>query len=147
MKHIDFYACLIAAIFTLNFTILEKEATGIGQTAECNSSSEGRIYEMRTYTTHPGKLDDLHERFINHTIPIFGKYGMVSVGYWVPEEKDNTLVYILSHNCKEAAEKSWADFRSDPDWQQAYQASRTDGPLVRNVESVFMKATSYSQIR
>lgn len=108
---------------------------------------EDRIYELRTYVTHPGKLDDLHERFANHTVKLFFRHGMVNVGYWVPVNQENTLIYILSHNSQEAAEKSWDSFVNDPEWRQAYEASRADGPIVKEVESVFMKAAPYSQIR
>lgn len=106
-----------------------------------------RIYELRTYTTHEGKLPDLLDRFDDHTVRLFARHGMVSVGYWVPVEQENTLIYILSHESRQAAEQSWDGFLNDPDWQEAFEASRADGPLVSKVESVFMKATSYSQIR
>jgi len=53
----------------------------------------------------------------------------------------------LSHNRQEAAEKSWDSFVNDPEWRQAYEASRANGPIVKEIESVFMKAVPYSQIR
>lgn len=147
MRNVCSGAVLIAAVvvFILAFTGV---GTG-GSLVPTNeaATSDDRIYELRTYTTHPGKLDDLHERFENHTVQLFAKHGMVNVGYWVPVDQDNTLIYILSHNSREAAEESWEAFRNDPDWQEAREASRADGPIVSNVESVFMTATPYSQIR
>ncbi|RZA03439.1 MAG: NIPSNAP family protein, partial [Moraxellaceae bacterium] len=41
------------------------------------------VYELRIYTTHPGKMPDLLARFKNHTCQIFERHGMVNVGYWV----------------------------------------------------------------
>jgi len=70
-----------------------------------------RVFEIRTYTTPPGKLEALKTRFRDHTIKVFNKYDMKSVGYWVPQDaplKENTLIYVLSHESREAAAKSWA---------------------------------------
>lgn len=135
---------LVIVIFALNlsFSFAESE-----NPVDEIVVSEERIYELRTYVTHPGKLDDLHDRFSNHTVQLFSRHGMVNVGYWVPVDQENTLIYILSHNSREAAEKSWDSFRNDPEWQQVYEASRVDGPIVKELESVFMKAMPYSQIR
>lgn len=147
MKKISFGAVLIAGILAFGLAFTGSSTGGSLESADEAAVPDDRIYELRTYTTHPGKLDDLHERFENHTIRLFAKQGMVSVGYWVPEDEDNTLIYILSHDSRAAAEESWEAFQNDPDWQAAYEASRADGPIVSNVESIFMKATPYSQIR
>lgn len=147
MKKINFGAILLVGIFALNLAFSSDDVKPVTESGEDVTVTEDRVYELRTYTTHPGKLDDLHERFKNHTVQLFAKHGMVNVGYWVPVDQDNTLIYILSHNSREAAEESWDGFRNDPDWQEAFEASREDGPIVSNVESVFMKATPYSQIR
>ena len=102
------------------------------------------LYELRTYTTHPGKLDDLHSRFSNHTQALFEKHGIKNVAYWTPVDTPNTLVYVIAHDSKEAAEASWKAFIADPQWRSVYAESRTDGPLVANIESVFMTTTDYS---
>lgn len=106
-----------------------------------------RIYELRIYTAHPGKFDDLNERFNNHTLQLFAKHGMVNVGYWIPVDQENTLIYLLSHKSREAAEKSWEAFRNDPEWQRVFEDSHVDGALVSEIESIFMNAAPYSQIR
>lgn len=108
------------------------------------------VFELRTYTTNEGKLDDLQERFINHTLGYFEKHGMVNIGYWVPtdpEKSKNTLIYIVKHQSLEAAAKNWAAFGQDPGWQKAYAESRVDGPIVKHIDSVFMTATEYSKIQ
>ena len=109
-----------------------------------------RVYEIRTYTTPPGKLEALKTRFRDHTIRIFNKYDMKSVGYWVPQDaplKDNTLIYILSHESREAAAKSWASFRADPEWVKAKADSEKDGALTTKVESVFADPTDFFAAR
>ena len=109
-----------------------------------------RVFELRTYVTNEGKLDDLHARFRDHTTRLFKKHGMDVIGYWVPVEGDeakNTLVYLLGHKNADAAEASWEAFGDDPDWRKAYKASVADGGLVDDVESVFLNPTDYSPMK
>jgi len=112
--------------------------------------ADGRVFEMRTYITHPGKLDALHKRFREHTNALFVKHGISLIAYWTPtdgEAADNTLIYIVAYPSREAREKSWKAFLNDPDWKAAYKASHEDGPLVKKVISQFLKATDYSPIQ
>lgn len=114
-------------------------------------SAEGRVFEMRTYETHPGRLDALNKRFRDHTCALFTKHGMTNIGYWTPlEEKDGKggrLVYLLAHESREAAKASWAAFSADPEWIKARNASEEDGKIVAKVTSVFMTPTDYSAIK
>ena len=119
--------------------------------AQAAVAQDGRVFEMRTYTAHPGKLDALNARFRNHTLAIFKKHGMENVGYWVPAEGQpgagEKLVYILAHKSRAAADASWKAFRSDPDWVKARAESEKDGPIVAKLESVFLSATDYSPFK
>jgi hypothetical protein len=75
---------------------------------------------------------------------------MENIAYFTSEEKDGAqskLVYIVAHKSQEAATKSWADFRADPVWIAARDASEKDGKIVEKVESVFMKPLSFSKIK
>lgn len=105
-----------------------------------------KVFEMRTYTTFDGKLPELNARFKNHTLALFKKHDMDSIGYWVPTDKPNTLIYIVSHKSKNAAAESWKNFIADPQWRAAYADSIKNGKLVSNIESIFMTATDYSLI-
>ena len=110
----------------------------------------GKVFELRTYTAPEGKLPNLQARFRDHTIRIFNKHGMKSVGYWVPQDaptKDNTLIYIISHESREAAKKSWAAFGADPEWQKVAKESQMDGKIVAGITSVYMDPTDYSPIK
>ena len=82
----------------------------------------GKVYELRTYHTFPGRLDALHKRFREHTIDIFKKHEMTSVGYWTPmDEKDgkgNTLVYLLSFPSREAARAVVEGVRPGPGMEE-----------------------------
>ncbi|MCA9070254.1 MAG: NIPSNAP family protein [Planctomycetaceae bacterium] len=102
------------------------------------------VYELRTYTCHPGRLSALHKRFRDHTMKLFKKHGMTNVMYWTPVDKEDTLVYVLKHDSREAAKKSWDGFRNDPEWQKVFKESHEDGKIVMKVQSVFLKTTDYS---
>jgi hypothetical protein len=106
-----------------------------------------RVFEMRTYYAHPGKIEDLHKRFRDHTTGLFKKHGMENVGYWVAWDKTDVLVYILAHKSRAAADASWKAFREDPDWVKARAASEAAGPIVAKVEVAWLSATDYSAIR
>jgi len=109
-----------------------------------------RVFELRTYHALPGRLPALQARFRDNTLKLFVKHGMTNVGYWTPLDapaSENTLVYILAHASRDAAKKSWDDFRNDPEWQAVAKASEADGKIVEKVESVFMDATDYSPLQ
>lgn len=108
-------------------------------------TEDTRVYEMRIYYAPPGKLDDLHKRFREHTLRLFEKHGIENIGYWTPiDNTNNALIYVLAYPSREAAKKSWVNFFADPDWKAAAKASEANGKLVRKVESHFMQATDYS---
>ena len=108
------------------------------------------VYELRTYTTHEGRLPNLHKRFHDHTMKIFEKHGMKNVIYTTPTDKklkDNTLVYLIAHKSQKAADASWNAFRKDPDWKKAYAASIADGKIVKKVVRQYLKPTDYSPMK
>ena len=106
------------------------------------------VYELRTYTTNEGKLDNLNARFRDHTVKLFEKHGMENVGYWVPEDapqSENTLIYVLKHKSRASAQASWKAFLADAEWKKVAKASQVDGKiLAQRPESVFMEATDYT---
>ncbi len=106
------------------------------------------VYELRTYTAHPGKLPNVLSRFREHTTALFTKHGMVNVGYFVPLDSadgaGSKLVYVLQHASRDAAKASWRAFGADPEWKAVAAASEVNGPIVAKVESVFMTATDFS---
>lgn len=110
-----------------------------------------RVYELRTYTVLPGRLPALHKRFAEHTMKLFEKHGMRSEMYWVPTDdarKDNTLIYVLSHESREAADRSWKAFGTDTEWIKVRDASEADGKILAKApERVYMELTDYSPSR
>ena len=109
-----------------------------------------RVFELRTYTSHPGRNPDVLRRFRDHTTYLFNRAGMQNIAYFVPTDtpqSQNTLVYIIAHPSREAAQASWARFRADSAWVRARTASETNGPIVMRAQSMFMKATDFSPIQ
>jgi hypothetical protein len=122
----------------------------VGAQSPATPAPASRVYELRTYTTADGRLDALLARFAGGEVDLFHKHGIESVGYWVPDEApaaENTLVYMVAHASREAAAASWQAFRDDPAWQTMWAESRTDGPIVTNVESIFLNPADFSPIQ
>lgn len=92
-------------------------------------------------------MDALKARFGDHTDAIFRQHNMKSIGYWSPEDAPDSqslLVYILEHPSRAEAEKNWAAFKVDPEWQKVKAESEKNGPLVDKIDNYFMDPTSFS---
>ena len=116
-------------------------------------AASGRVFELRTYTASPGRLDALNARFRDHTVALFKKHGMEVVGFWEPLDKEagagEKLLYILAHRSRAAAEASWKSFRADPEWVKvkADSEEKGGGGLTTKIESVFLAGTDYSPLK
>lgn len=112
--------------------------------------AQNRVFELRTYTCNEGKLDTLKARFRDHTIEIFKRHGMESIGYWIPqgERSKDTLIYIIAHASREQAAKNWREFAADPEWKKVAADSEKNGKiLAKPPESVYMDPADFSQIK
>jgi hypothetical protein len=116
-----------------------------------NGPGAGRVFELRTYLAAEGKLPALDARFRDHTVALFAKHGITSLGYFHPADTDkgasNILLYFVAHPSREAAAAAWKSFRDDPAWTKARTASEANGKLTTKVESVFLKATDFTAIK
>ena len=111
----------------------------------------GRVFELRTYTASPGKLDALNARFREHTVALFKKHGMEVVAFWEPTDKEagagEKLVYLLAFPSRAAADAAWKEFRADPEWIKVKAESEVGGVLAAHIDSVFMSPTDYSPLK
>jgi len=115
-----------------------------------------RVFELRTYTATPNNLGNLNDRFRNHTIKLFEKYGMTNVVYFnrlkgQPHD-DAMLIYFLTHASVEAHKKSFDEFRKDADWNAAREASEKKGggsltAAKNGVVSLMLVPTAYSPMK
>ena len=117
------------------------------------TKKDGKLYEIRFYTTNPGKLPDLHARFRDHTMKLFEKHGIENIIYWTVSEpaaggiddKDNLLIYIIAHKDEAAKDASWAAFRADPEWQAVAKKSEENGKILAKApRAIFMRDTDFS---
>ena len=111
------------------------------------AQSTGNVFELRTYTTMEGRLPKLLARFRDHTRRIFEKHDIENIGYWVPQdapESENTLIYIIAHDSRDAAADNWKNFIADPEWTEVARAS---GVGRVSIVSVFMDATDFSGLQ
>tara|TARA_B100000686_G_scaffold336338_1_gene406101 strand:- start:705 stop:1031 length:327 start_codon:yes stop_codon:yes gene_type:complete len=107
------------------------------------------IYELRVYECYAGKLPELHERFANHTMKLFEKYGIQSVGYWVTDvgPSNQTLTYLLAFKDANHRVEAWSKFRVDPEWLRVVEESHKDGILVKNFSNQTLIPTPYSPLQ
>jgi hypothetical protein len=126
----------------------------IAQSQE-EKEKKDRVFELRTYTPAPGKMDALLARFRDHTSKLFEKHGIQNIGYWVTtdpqvvegKEQEPKLIYLLAHKSRDAAKESWKAFAADPAWAAARTESEKNGRLAVKVEALYLAPTDFSAIK
>jgi hypothetical protein len=124
----------------------------VGRGSPLAAQAKNRIFEIRTYTANEGKLDALVKRMRDKEAKIFEKNGMKGIGFFVAAEapkSENTYVYILAHESREAARASWAKFGNDPEWKELRQSSEAAGPILvqGGVQSIFVNPLDFSPLK
>jgi len=112
--------------------------------------AQSRVYELRTYHCCDGKLEALKANFRDYHIETFKRHGIESIGYWVPQDPElakNTLIYLLAHPSRAAAEKNWADFMKDPEFIKVSAESQKNGNIVEKMESVYLDPADFSPLK
>jgi len=119
-------------------------SVSLPRSSSAQSTQDTRFFELRIYTAHPGKRDALVGRFRRHTVRLFARHEISTIGHWIPTEDSDKLYYIVSYPDRETRDGAWQGFLDDPEWKRVYEASRQDGPLVASIESVYMDAADYT---
>lgn len=127
-------------------------AFGIGVLAghgiPLKAQSDNRVFELRIATTeNKGKLNEVLRRYRTGQLKIWERLGMKGVGFWVPTDpskSENTVIFILAHESRKAADESWAKFPNDPEWK-AFPKPVDLGQV--KVERTFMQAVDFSPIK
>jgi hypothetical protein len=125
-------------------------APGAAAAESVSGTPTARVFEIRTYTAEEGKLEALSARFRDHTIQLFEKHGIETIGFWIPVDEPrskNTLIYIVAHPSREVAKRHWDEFQADPEWQKVKADSEANGKLVTKIDSVFVNPTDYSVLK
>jgi hypothetical protein len=117
-------------------------------------SATPRHFEYRTYTANPGKLENIHARFRDHTMRIFSRLGMTNYLYWRPvadqPAQTDKMMYLMAYPTPAARTTMWQAFAQDPEWQKVSAESQVDGQLLKSpggVVSVQLTPTDYSPLR
>ncbi|KAK4556804.1 hypothetical protein LTR86_006375 [Recurvomyces mirabilis] len=107
------------------------------------------VYELRIYTTLPGRMPNLLARFQDHTLKIWEKHGIQQVGFWntLVGPDANELTYMLKWDSLADREKKWNAFFVDPEWVQARADSEKDGAINAKVSSSFLTPTKFSALQ
>jgi NIPSNAP len=118
------------------------------------SLANPRHFELRTYTANPGKLENVHDRFRNHTTGIFSRIGMTNFLYWRPVADQpamtDKMVYLMAYPTPAARTTMWQSFAADPEWVKVRDESEKAGPLLKSpggVVSVQLTPTDYSPLK
>ncbi|MEL7569834.1 MAG: NIPSNAP family protein [Eubacteriaceae bacterium] len=100
------------------------------------------IYELRIYTMAQGKEQALNDRFKNHTLDLFKKYGVNVCDFWT-DLQGGKIYYICSFDDEQKREEIWNNFKADKDWIKAKSDSEVNGSLTDKVESILLKRVDY----
>lgn len=122
----------------------------LGRESVVQAQSGNRVFELRMYTAAPGKLPEVHDMFRKYAAPIFKRHGMTNVGYWAPTDdpaSKDQFIYLLAHESRAAAEKSWAAFRVDKEWRAAREKIDANGRIVAKTEGIFMEPLDFSPMK
>tara|TARA_R110002095_G_scaffold1604_6_gene7907 strand:+ start:201 stop:683 length:483 start_codon:yes stop_codon:yes gene_type:complete len=109
-----------------------------------------QIFELRIYTAAPGKMEALHKRFQDHTLRLFDKHGIKSIGYWTAADNEEAerLYYMVAYPDRAAREKRLIQgIAVDPEFLQAVAESEKDGKLTTKTESILLTPTDYSALK
>ncbi len=130
----------------LSTTLADAQGAGYDDGLEADT-----VYELRVYHLNPGMQPKILERFRSKETAISKRSGMQPVAFWVATDGPallpgggGTLIYILRHRSREAADASWAKFKVDPEWVALKTETEKDGAFVSMQEHTFMKLTDFS---
>jgi hypothetical protein len=139
--------------WTLMAALCVAFAAGVGArdvllvTAVAQAPVANKVYELRTYVVPEDRLNLLHARFRNHTLRMFQKHNIGNVVYFSPQDPEKaktTMMYLISHPSRQAADQNWKAFGSDPEWQAIAKESGV-GPV--KITREFLDPTDYSPLK
>lgn len=110
-----------------------------------------RLFELRTYESHNERAHRAKVKMFAEMgeIDIFRRAGLTPVFFarTLAGTRMPNLVYMLVHENMAGREKSWDNFRVDPEWRKlSATPGFTDPEIVSNITTVFLRPAAYSQI-
>ncbi len=107
------------------------------------------LYELRRYELFGHNRDALHDRFADHTVPLFDRHGFRQVGYFETVIGDGPdLTYLLAWDGLDERQRAWAEFHRDPEWAAVRRRSTAEhGLLVARTHSSILRPLPFSNLR
>lgn len=110
-----------------------------------------RLFELRTYENPSEKAQRAKIRMFSEMgeIEIFRRCGLMPVFFSRTLVGPNmpNITYMLVHENTAGREKSWDNFRNNPEWKKlAATPGYSDPELVTNITTVLLRPAAYSQI-
>jgi hypothetical protein len=110
-----------------------------------------RLFELRTYESPSEKAHVAKVKMFSEMgeIEIFKRVGLTPVFFsrTLAGTRMPSLVYMLVHENMAGREKSWDNFRNDPEWKKVSSTPGfSDAEIVTNITTVLLRPTAYSQI-
>lgn len=112
MTRTSTFLCVIAVLAAVALVLekrggTEARATPALAVGSATQPAAPQLFELRIYTAAPCRMDALNERFRDHTLRLFEKHGIKSVGYWtgVDDAQRDTLYYLVAYPDREARER------------------------------------------
>jgi len=110
-----------------------------------------RLFELRTYESPSEKAHLAKVKMFSEMgeIEIFKRVGLTPVFFsrTLAGPRMPSLVYMLVHDNMAGREKSWDNFRNDPEWKKVSSTPGfSDADIVTNITTIFLRPAAYSQI-
>jgi len=107
------------------------------------------IYELRVYTTIPGRMPNLLARFRDHTLRIWDRFGIRQAGFFTTlvGPNNNDLTYMLQWDSLAEREAKFNAFLADPEWLAVKAESEKDGPINAQIASSLIIPTDFSAVK
>lgn len=111
-------------------------------------AQDSQVYELRTYTSEPGRQADTLKLMSYEGLPYMKKHKIDLVGVWTPiEVADERVFMLVRHKDKPTSEAAWSAFQNDAGWKEAVEKSQIDGKKpVAGIERVFLTTNAYSPV-
>ena len=101
------------------------------------------LYELRIYTMHPGRMEAIKNRFSEHTFGIFKRRGLKVYDFWLDANDEPKLYYIMEYKDIDDRNTRWGAFREDPEWLEVRAKSEESGPIVKEVQEIYMNRADF----
>lgn len=101
------------------------------------------IHELREYVAADGRINDLHDRFREHTLDLFARHGIEILMLWTDADDPDRILYLVSFNDEDEQRRAWDAFRADPEWNAVRERSEQPGPLLKHAISRNLIPISY----